>query len=111
MSGTRSANHHHLPAAEESADQLPNRVFGRHTIDREVRGKPPVGQFGYVLDQCGDLQHRAVLLRVGSHSRSMTVPVPRPPPQHMATRAYLPPVRSSSVSALVIKIEPVAPSG
>ncbi len=30
------------------------------------------------------------------HSRSISVPVPRPPPQHIEMRPYLPPVRSSS---------------
>ena len=50
-------------------------------------------------------------LRPRGQSRSMRVPVPRPPPQHIVTIARLPPVRCSSCTALVMRIEPVPPSG
>jgi hypothetical protein len=44
-------------------------------------------------------------------SRSMIVPVPSPPPQHIVTMPYRPSVRSSSPSSLVNRIVPVPPSG
>src|ERR1700722_6191275 len=37
--------------------------------------------------------------------------MPCPPPMHMVTSAYLPPVRRSSYSALTVRMAPVAPIG
>ena len=44
-------------------------------------------------------------------TRSMIVPVPSPPPQHIVTRPSVPSVRSSSCSAVVTSRAPVAPTG
>ena len=43
--------------------------------------------------------------------RSMIVTLAWPPPSHMVCRPYRPPVRSSSLSNVVIKRVPVAPIG
>jgi hypothetical protein len=42
---------------------------------------------------------------------SIASAIPCPPPMHMVTSANLPPMRSSSYSALIVKMAPVAPTG
>src|SRR5688572_28738985 len=44
-------------------------------------------------------------------SRSIIVPVPMPPPQHIVCRPYLPPRVSSAPSSVAIRRAPDAPSG
>jgi len=46
-----------------------------------------------------------------SHTRSKIAEMPWPPPMHIVTSAYLPPVRLSSYSALTVRIAPVAAMG
>src|SRR5690348_15623619 len=45
------------------------------------------------------------------YSRSNTAAMPWPPPMHMVTKPYRPPVRRSSYSAFTTRIAPVAPIG
>ena len=46
LSGTRPANHHRLPAADDCADQPRNRVFERHKIGSQADGPGPLGLSG-----------------------------------------------------------------
>jgi hypothetical protein len=57
-----------------------------------------------------DRQRRAIRPGAGQ-IRSMMVPVAKAPPPHMVTSARLPPVRSSSWRAVVMRRAPVEPTG
>src|SRR5215471_12471367 len=46
-----------------------------------------------------------------SHIRSKIAAMPCPPPMHIVTSAYRPPVRRSSYRALTVRMAPVAPIG
>ncbi len=59
----------------------------------------------------GGLEPAVAVDRAERQTRSKAMAMPWPPPMHMVQSARLPPVRSSSYSALTIRIAPVAPTG
>ena len=48
---------------------------------------------------------------LSDYRRSIAIAMPCPPPMHMVIKAFDPPMRSSSYSALTVIIQPVAPTG
>jgi hypothetical protein len=78
LSGTRPANHHRLPAADDCADQPRNRVFERHSItERSVYGiVTDLTAAGCVVKEKDGRRNR---YQIQAH-----LPLPEPTSQHLA---------------------------
>jgi hypothetical protein len=78
LSGTRPANHHRLPAADDCADQPRNRVFERHSItERSVYGiVTDLTAAGCVVKEKDGRRNR---YQIQAH-----MPLPEPASQHLA---------------------------